>query len=198
MKTMSPTMEQQKKPMSMHPKKFALWLFIVSIIMMFAAMTSAYIVQKGDKEWVQIDLPAVLYINTVVLLLSSFTIQWAYRSAKRDNLQPMKTALLVTTILGVLFLVGQVVAYSTLQDLGVYFGRVEGRNNVAGDFFYVLTGLHGFHLVTGLIFLLIVVVSAFRYKVHSKSMTLIEMCTTYWHFLDLLWVYLFVFLLINH
>lgn len=198
MKTFSPTMEQQKRPMSMHPKKFALWLFIVSIIMMFAAMTSAYIVQKGDSDWAEIELPVILYINTAVLLLSSFTIQWAYRSAKKDNIQPMRTGLLITTLLGVLFVAGQFVTYFNLRSQGIFFGRVDGRNNVAGDFFYVLTGLHGFHLVTGLVFLIIVLVAAFRYKVHSKSMTLIEMCTTYWHFLDLLWVYLFVFLLINH
>lgn len=196
MKNVAIPMDQPKKTLAMNPKKFALWLFIVSIIMIFAAMTSAYIVRRGDGNWLVVQFPPIMYINTAVIMLSSVTMQWAYFSAKKDNLQPLKSALLVTTLLGLLFLVGQVISWQSLQHMGVFFGG-KG-SNPAGSFVYVLTGLHGFHLITGIIFLFIVLVAAFRYEVHSKNMNLIEMCTTYWHFLDVLWVYLFVFLLLNH
>lgn len=196
MKNLALEMEQPKKPMAMNPKKFALWLFIVSIVMIFAAMTSAYIVRKGEGNWLEVDMPAIMYVSTVVLLLSSASMQYAFYAAKKDNLQPMKSALLVTTLLGCLFLVGQVIGWQKLNQQGVFFGGEMA--NPGGSFMYVLTGLHGFHLITGIIFLLVVLFSAFSYKVHSKNLTLIEMCTTYWHFLDFLWVYLFVFLLIYH
>ena len=196
MKNIALQMEQPKKPLAMHPKKFALWLFIVSIVMIFAAMTSAYIVRKGEGNWLEVNIPPIMYINTAIIVLSSITMQWAYFSAKKDNLQPMKSALLVTTLLGILFVVGQFVSWSALKESQVFFGGPE--SNPAGSFVYVLTGLHGFHLITGVIFLFIVLISAFKYEVHSKNMVLIEMCATYWHFLDVLWVYLFVFLLLNH
>lgn len=199
MNNISFEMEQPKKPLAMNPKKFALWLFIVSIVMIFAAMTSAYIVRKGEGNWLIVDIPSIMYINTAIIIVSSITMHWAYLSAKRDNFQPLKSALLLTTVLGIVFIAGQIISWEKLHEAGVFFGG-NGKTaaNPAGSFVYVLTGLHGFHLVSGVIFLLIVLISAFRYEVHSKNMVLIEMCSIYWHFLDVLWVYLFVFLLLNH
>jgi cytochrome c oxidase subunit III len=196
MKNYTLQMDQPKKPLAMNPKKFALWLFIVSIVMIFAAMTSAYIVRRAEGNWLVVEIPSVFYINTAIIFLSSISMHWAFLSAKKDNLQPMKTGLLITTLLGVLFLAGQIIGWEHLDADKVFFGGTE--SNPGGSFMYVLTGLHGFHLVSGVIFLIVVLVSAFRYEVHSKSMLLIEMCTTYWHFLDALWIYLFVFLLLNH
>jgi len=196
MKNIALEMEQTKRPLAVNPKKFALWLFIVSIVMIFAAMTSAYIVRRADGNWIDFTIPAVFYFTTVIIILSSITMQWAYYSAKKDNLQPLKIALLLTTVLGIVFLLGQYMGWEDLQNQNVFFGGAE--SNPGGSFFYILTGLHGFHLITGIIFLVIVLIGAFRYKIHSKNLVLIEMCTTYWHFLDFLWVYLFFFLLLNH
>lgn len=176
----------------MHPKKFALWLFMVSSSMLFAAWTSAYIVRQGNGNWMIFDLPELFWINTAVILLSSVSMHWAFAAAKRDNIKAVQTGLAITLTLGVIFLVGQYFAWGQLVSNKVYF-----VGNPSGSFVYVLSGVHGLHIVSGLIFLLIVLVAAFRYKVHSKNRLTLEMCTTYWHFLDGLWLYLFVFLLLN-
>lgn len=187
--------QEPERPLSMNPKKFALWLFIVSILMLFAALTSAYIVRRADGNWLQFDLPFVLWINTFVIVLSSCTMQWAYLCAKRNELAKLKLAILITTGLGFAFLAGQFFAWEKLVEMNVFFGG--SSSNPAGSFLYVLTGLHGFHLISGIVYLLIVLSSSFHYKIHSKNLVQIEMCTTYWHFLDFLWIYLFVFLIIN-
>lgn len=184
--------EEQDRPLSMHPQKFALWLFLVTVVMIFAALTSAYIVRKGEGNWLDFDLPDLFYYTSGIILLSSITMQWAYYAAKKDNLDVVKIALSITSVLGVAFLVGQVYAWGNLVDIQVYF-----VGNPSGSFLYILTGLHGLHLISGIIFLIIVLISTFKYKVHSKSLTRIEMCATYWHFLDALWLYLFFFLSFN-
>jgi len=184
---------EPEQTLSMHPKKFALWLFIGTIVMMFAALTSAYIVKRGEGNWLDFQLPEIFYYTSGVIILSSITMQWAYYSARKDNLDFIKVALSLTTVLGIVFLVGQFLAWGTLVDYQVYF-----VGNPSGSFLYVLTGLHGLHLISGIIFLIIVLISTFRYKVHSKNMVRIEMCATYWHFLGVLWLYLFFFLSLNH
>lgn len=173
-----------------------LWLLIVSIVMMFAAFTSAYIVRREEGNWLEFDLPNILLINTVILVLSSVFMQWAYVSAKKDNVQNIRIALVLTIVAGVAFLVGQWTGWGELVDNQVFFGGSTA--NPSGSFLYVLTGVHAFHLVTGLVFLIIVVISALRYKVHSRNLTRIELCTIYWHFLGALWIYLYLFLVLNH
>lgn len=182
--------------LGMHPKKFAMWLFIVSIVMLFAALTSAYIVRRAEGNWLEFEMPPIFWINTCILLLSSVSMQWAYSAAKKDNLEILKIAIGITTLLGISFLVGQYWSWGELVKSKVFFGG--STSNPAGSFLYVLTGLHAFHLISGVIFLIIVLRATFTYKVHSKRLTQIEMCATYWHFLDILWVYLFIFLLFNH
>ncbi|WPP51509.1 cytochrome c oxidase subunit 3 [Catalinimonas niigatensis] len=185
--------EEPKQTLSMHPKKFALWLFIVTVVMIFAALTSAYIVRQSEGNWLDFELPQRLYITSGIIFLSSLSMHWAYISAKKDNLLSLKVSMFVTAILGIAFLGGQLLSWQDLVATDVYF-----VGNPAGSFLYVLTGLHGLHLVSGVIFLIVVLVNAFRYKIHAKSMDQIEMCATYWHFLDGLWLYLFLFLLLNH
>jgi cytochrome c oxidase subunit 3 len=185
--------EEAKKPLSMNPKKFAMWLFIVTVCMLFAAWTSAYIVKRAEAGWAEIEMPNQFYINSVIILISSFTMFWAQWAAKRDNIEMVKLSLSITTILGVSFLIGQWMAWGKLIEMNAHFTG----GNVSHSFLYVLTGIHGLHIVGGIVFLIIVLISTFRYKVHSKNMTQMEMCATFWHFLDVLWLYLFVFLLIN-
>jgi cytochrome c oxidase subunit III len=185
--------EEPKQTLSMHPKKFALWLFIVTVVMIFAALTSAYIVRQSEGNWLEFDLPQTIYITSGIILTSSITMQWSYFAAKNDNLMSLRLNTLITAFLGIAFLVGQYIVWQDLVAMDVYF-----VGNPAGSFMYVLTGLHGVHLISGVIFLILVTVNAFRYKVHSKSMDQIEMCATYWHFLDGLWLYLFLFLILNH
>jgi cytochrome c oxidase subunit III len=186
--------EEAKKTLSMHPKKFGLWLFMGSVTMLFAALTSAYIVRQAEGNWMLFDLPRLFWVNTVVILVSSMTMQWAYMSAKRDNLEKVKLALSITTILGVAFLVGQYLAWGQMVNANVYFVN-DRASAVSGSFVYVISGLHGLHIVSGVVFLIIVLIATFRFKTHSRNLPQIEMCTTYWHFLDGLWLYLFLFLL---
>ncbi len=184
--------EEARKPLSMNPKKFALWLFIVSVVMIFAALTSAYIVRQAEGDWLLFELPNLFWYTSGIIILSSATMHWALISARKDNLESVNIAVGLTSVLGILFLVGQFYGWSDLVKNSVYF-----VGNPSGSFVYVITGLHGLHLVSGVIFLLIVLGSTLRYKVHSKNLSLIEMCATYWHFLGGLWLYLFIFLLLN-
>jgi cytochrome c oxidase subunit 3 len=184
--------EEPKKTLSMHPKKFAMWLFIGSVTMLFASLTSAYIVRQAEGNWLYFELPSIFYTTTILILLSSVTMQWAYWSARKDNLERVRVLVAVTLVLGLAFVIGQVMGWGDLVGQRVYF-----VGNPAGSFLYVLTGLHGLHLVSAIIFLMVVLVAAFRYKIHSKSLAQLEMCTTYWHFLGGLWLYLFVFLLLD-
>ncbi len=186
--------EEAKKQNSMNPKKFALWLFIVSVCMLFGGWTSAYIVKRGEPGWSSFELPGEFWVNTGIMVLSSLTMVWAQRSARRDNLEQAKLALGITTLLGVAFLLGQWLAWGKMVAMNHYFAG--GGSNSSSSFIYVLTGFHGLHIVSGIIVLLIALLATFRYKVHSRNMLRMELCSTYWHFLGVLWLYLFVFLLL--
>jgi cytochrome c oxidase subunit III len=185
--------EGAEQPIAMHPKKFALWLFIVTVVMIFASLTSAYIVRQSEGNWLEFDLPEIFWYNSAIILLSSITLHWAYMSAKKDDLAKVRSGMILTSILGAIFLIGQWYSWGALVDRDVFF-----VGNPAGSFLYVFTGLHALHLISGVIFLIIVLISSFRYQVHSKNMDTMEMCVTYWHFLGGLWLYLFMFLLLNH
>ena len=184
--------EEPKKTLSMNPKKFMLWLFIATIVMLFAAMTSAYIVRKVEGNWLDFQMPSIFVSTTVIILMSSITMQWAYSLVRRDDLKKAKIAIGLTLVIGLLFLVGQVMGWNALVGTDVYF-----VGNPAGSFFYVFTGLHSFHLVAGLVFLIVAFMGIVKYKIHSRNMVTIEMCVTFWHFLGGLWLYLYIFLLLN-
>jgi len=184
---------RDRKESSVNPKKFIVWLFIVTIVMLFAALTSAYLVKQGEGNWLHFQLPDMFWITSGIILLSSISNQLAYRAAKNDHISSIKIYLLITLFFGLAFLVGQYQSWKELVSQDVFF-----VGNPAGSFIYVLTGLHALHLTSGIIFLLIVLYSAFRFKIHSKNLIRIEMSTTYWHFLGALWLYLFFFLYIYH
>jgi cytochrome c oxidase subunit III len=186
--------EEARQPLAMHPKKFALWLFIATVVMLFGAWTSAYIVKRADTGWAEIVMPWHFYVNSAIIVLSSITLLVAIRAARRDNLDLLKIMISVTVVLGLAFLAGQLLAFQELVALNEYFTG----GNVSHSFIYVLTGAHGVHVVSGVIFLIVVFTSTLRYKVHSKRMDQLEMSATYWHFLGILWLYLFVFILINN
>lgn len=182
-----------EQPISMHPKKFALWLFLVTVVMIFAALTSAYIVRQAEGNWLEYELPEIFWVTSGIVILSSIALHVAYYAAKKDNFLGLRIGMVLTVFLGIAFLVGQWYSWVALVDREVFF-----VGNPAGSFLYVFTGLHALHLVSGVIFLIIVLISTFRYKVHSQAMNTLEMATTYWHFLGGLWLYLFLFLLLNH
>ena len=183
--------EEPQKPLSMAPKKFGMWLFLVSVFMLFMSLTSAYIVRQADGNWTIFDLPSMFWLTTVVILLSSVTMQWAYFAAKKDNMSTTRLMVTLTFVLGVVFLVGQFYGWKELV-----LDRVYLVGNPSGSFVYVITGLHGLHIISALVYVAILLVAVGRGKVHSGRLLSIEMCATYWHFLGVLWLYLFVFLLL--
>lgn len=183
----------EKEPaetLAMDPKKFILWLFLVSIIMLFASQSSAYLVRRAEGNWLEFEMPEIFWYSSAVLLISSIAMQWAYFSAKKDQFKQLKIAISITFVLGLAFLWMQFEGWKQLVAMNVYF-----VGNPSGSFFYVFTGLHGFHIITGLIVLLFALIAAFKLNVHAKNLRRIQICATYWHFLDILWLYLFVFLL---
>lgn len=186
-------LEEPEETLSMNPKKFILWLFIVSIIMLFAAMTSAYLVRRAEGNWLEYTIPAVFSYSSFVMVLSSLTMQGAYMAAKKDNFSGLRIGITLTFVLGIAFLYMQFQGWVQLVDQNVFF-----VGNPAGSFMYIFTGLHGFHLISGLIVLLFGLVAAFRLKIHAKSLNQLEIATAYWHFLDVLWLYLFFFLVYFH
>lgn len=179
--------------LSMNPKKFLLWLAIVSIIMMFAAFTSAYLVRRAEGNWLEFNIPVIFTYSSIVLLISSISMHLAYWAAKKDRFLLLRSAISITFALGIGFLVMQVIGWGELTRNNVFL-----VGNPSGSFFYVLSGLHGLHIISALIVLIFALVAAFSMKIHAKRLNQMEMCVTYWHFLDLLWLYLFFFLLYNN
>lgn len=187
------TIEEPEETLSMNPKKFIMWLFIVSIIMLFAAMTSAYLVRRAEGNWLEYTIPSIFSYSTAVLLFSSLTMHLAYTAAKKDNFGLMRLAISITFVAGIAFLYMQFQGWIDLVDQKVFF-----VGNPAGSFMYVFTGLHAFHLISGLIVLLFALKAAFQLTIHAKSLDQIEVAATYWHFLDVLWLYLLAFLIYFH
>lgn len=137
-------------------------------------------------------MPSWFYVSTVVIVASSVTMQMAYSAARRNQLARLRTLVWVTLVLGIVFLGLQWAGWVELVD-----NRVHPIGNPSGSLVYLLSGFHGLHIISALIFVGVVLNSVAREEVHSGKMVQMEMCTTYWHFLGILWVYLFLFLLIN-
>ncbi len=184
--------EEAKWPMGMNPRKFGMWLFLATVTMLFAAWTSAYIVRRAEGNWLYFELPQLFWITSVIIVLSSLTMIWASRSARSDNVSGLRSGLVATLVLGILFLVGQVLGWGEMVKSSAYL-----VGNPSGSFVYVLTGVHGVHIVSAIIFLAVVTFRTFRLRESSQNMFALEMCATYWHFLGGLWLYLFIFLLLN-
>lgn len=177
--------EQQNR---MHPHKFALWVAIGSIIMMFAGLTSAYIVKSSQANWETVETPKAFWLSTLAIILSSVTIQVSLRSFKQREMQKSRMWLVVTTVLGIAFVWLQWEGFQYLWQSGV---RFQGAS--AGQFLYIIAGLHALHVLGGIIALLVNVIKAYFGKTKNYSSVPLEIVSTYWHFVDILWLYLLLF-----
>ncbi len=185
--TMSPQIKEKAR-------KFLLWIGIVSIAMMFAGLTSGYIVRRQTGTWMQFDLPFTFWISTAIILISSISMNWVVQLVRKDSLKMLSTAVLVTFLLGIAFGVFQFISWAILISKNIYF---TGPGSYAsGSYLYVICALHLCHILGGLIALGVVYVKALRQKYSSDNHLGIKLCAIYWHFLDVLWVYLFLFMLI--
>jgi cytochrome c oxidase subunit 3 len=173
--------------------KLLLYVSIGSIVMAFAGLTSAYVVTKGSGAGLTFDLPSVFYYSTAIILMSSLTINMALVAARKNNYQQITTWLVITFVLGIGFMITQYTAWSELYLNKIYFaGR---QSNAAGSFLYVITGLHVAHLMGGLLYLIGVIVRSTKQQFNAENHLKLKLCAIYWHFLDALWIYLFIFLL---
>ncbi len=176
----------------MHPYKMVLYAGLGSIVMMFAGLTSAYIVKKSQANWLDFELPKVFIASTIVILLSSFTIQMAVKKAKEGLQNSYRGFLTVTAILGVVFMILQLQGFMALQANNI--ALTGPRSNSAASFLFVITTLHLLHVLGGLIALIGVSSRSFSVKNTLDNTLPVELLSTYWHFVDILWIYLFVFL----
>jgi cytochrome c oxidase subunit 3 len=187
---MATVSDQQRK--RIHPHKFSLWVGMASILMMFAGFTSAYIVKRNDgNNWLEFTLPPVFWYSTAVILLSSFTIFLATKAFKDRNMARYRVLITTTAALGVLFAVLQWTGFEYLQSHGV---KLIGNNsNPAGSFLGVITGVHILHVLGGVVVLIVLFARAYSSTKKSYSSVPIEVASTYWHFVDAIWIYLFIF-----
>lgn len=185
----SPSGDRGKK--KMHPHKFTLWVAIGSIVMMFAGLTSAFIVKSNQTGWVPVVMPKVFWASTAAMLISSITLQIALRSFKQREMRQYRLFIGVTLLLGLAFVALQWMGFQQLWAQQVTF-----RGAGAGQFLYVIFGLHALHVAGGIIALLVMLIKAFAGKIKLYSSIPVEVAATYWHFVDLLWIYLLVFFLV--
>jgi len=161
---------------------------IVSVLMFFMALASAFLVRKGGADWVPVRIPALLWFNTVVLVGSSGTLELARKRLGNSDVLGFRKFWTVTTVLGVAFLIGQVVAWRVLVKEGIYLA-----SNPASSFFYIFTGAHGLHLIGGVAALIYVARRNFDAAQVTRSVAA-EVTSYYWHFMDALWLFLLALL----
>jgi len=178
--------EQQRQ--RIHPHKFTLWVAIGSIVMMFAGLTSAFIVKSNQASWQTIAMPKIFWYSTAVILVSSLAMQIALRSFKQRDMHRYRSLMAVTLTLGIAFVVMQWFGFQQLWRTGIQF-----KGSGAGQFLYVIAGLHGLHVLGGVVALLMMVARSLFGKIKLYGSVPVEVMATYWHFVDVLWIYLFIF-----
>ncbi|MBD2751879.1 cytochrome c oxidase subunit 3 [Spirosoma validum] len=184
------------------PFRFMVWLGIASSVMIFTMLLIAYIIRQTGSGWRDVKLPGVFLVSTVVILLSSFTLNNAIQAFHHERFNNYRTNLGTTLVLGTLFMLLQGWGWRQMIRAGVTL-----EDNPAGGFIYIISGIHLIHILIGIIFLIIMLAEALRrrpyidsfvYSVNPPNRLKIRLITLYWHFVDILWIGLFVFLLIHH
>ncbi len=171
--------------------QLGMWAFLATVAMLFAGFTSAILVRREATDWDSVPLPGLLWINTALLLGSSLTLEGARLLARRERWQAFKSWLSFTLLLGLTFVIGQVGAWQQLAAQGVFL-----PSNPYASFFYILTGLHGLHLIGGILALGYLLARALQSDLTTGFTKALKVCTTYWHFVGGLWLYLFLLLLV--
>jgi cytochrome c oxidase subunit 3 len=179
------------EPQRIHPHRFIMWIAIGSIVMMFAGMTSAYIVKKNQGNWLAIELPVVFWYSTAVILASSVTMYLANSALQAGKTSFYKTLITITAILGVVFISMQWEGFKDLETRGI--ALIGPQSNSASSFLFVITGLHMLHVLGGVIALLFTFFKSFGVQEGQTNLVPTQIVATYWHFVDVLWIYLFIF-----
>ena len=184
--------EKILNPNKIRAKKMMLLFSLLSITMTFAGLTSAYIVSKGRPDWlVDFELPELFFYSTFILLLSSVSIQVSkYNLNKNKANRDVLIWLILTLLLGIIFVFFQLYAFKSLIEQGYYFSGAQ--STITTSFIYVLTFLHAVHLFAGIIVLFFLIFNTAKNKYQLNKLGF-NLGVTFWHFLDILWLYLFLF-----
>ncbi|WP_431166708.1 cytochrome c oxidase subunit 3 [Tenacibaculum halocynthiae] len=185
------TLQEELKTAKRKSAKPMLWISMISMVMFFAGLTSAYVVSMNREDWVTFDLPQAFYISTILIILSSITLFLSHKTLKKNNLKASFMLLLVTFILGLGFIWYQYVGFNQLKEVGLYFTGPE--STVSTSFIIGITFMHVLHLIAGVVVLLVVIYNHFKKKYSSTDMLGFELGAIFWHFVDVLWIYLFFF-----
>jgi len=180
--------DQKRK---IHPHKFTLWVAIGSILMMFAGLTSAFIVKRSQVNWLMLDIPFIFWYSTVAILTSSVAIQLSLKALKQRNMIGYRRWLVITAVLGIVFLVLQIIGFIQFGDQDVKL--IGAGSNASYSFLLAISGLHGLHVLGGVITLIVIAIRAVSISKRNYSSVPLEIAATYWHFVDVLWIYLFIF-----
>ena len=173
--------------------KLILLFAMISMTMMFAGLTSAFVVSKSRTDWLKdFQLPTAFFYSTIAIVGCSVTFHLAKKAIQKNNQSRTTTFLLATLALGIMFVILQFVGFQQIVNNGYYF--TGSGSSITTTFLYVVTVVHLIHLAGGLISLLIIIYNHFKQKYNSSQTLGIELGAMYWHFLDILWVYLFLFL----
>lgn len=180
-------------PLPLGAYKIAIWIAIISISMLFLALTVVMVARAtGANDWVHTAVPSILYFNTFILLASSFTFELSKRALRREDAKRFVRWLYFTTGLGLAFVAGQLIAWKQLSDRGIYL-----TTNTSSSFLYLLTAAHGLHLLGGIIGLFYLVLRTRKILANPRKRIAVEITSIYWHFMDVLWIYLFVLLVVK-
>jgi cytochrome c oxidase subunit 3 len=187
-----------------HPQKFALWLAMASMTMFFAALTSALLLKKGDfRSWEGFKLPNIFLYSTIVVIALSSAMQLSLHFYKKSKFLAFRGLLLLSFVLGLTFLGLQLKGWQILTAMGLPL-----TGNLSGSFIYLITAMHGFHLAVGLGVLLVFLIFAIRSRkdplyelrniINPKRQLNLELLVSFWHYIDAVWVYLYIFFYINY
>jgi cytochrome c oxidase subunit 3 len=168
-----------------------LWVSMISMVMFFAGLTSAYVLSMERDDWVTFDLPNAFYISTVLIVASSFTLMLSQRFIKQDKREMSLFLVVITFFLGIGFIWQQYVGFNELKALGLYF---TGKGSTVSTSFIIgITLMHVLHLIAGVLVLLVVIYNHFKYKYKPNDLLGFELGALFWHFVDVLWIYLILF-----
>ena len=168
-----------------------LWISMISMVMFFAGLTSAYVISMKREDWVNFGLPDAFYISTALIVVSSLTLILSQRFLKQDKRQLSLLLVVITFFLGIGFVWQQYVGFNELKSVGLFFTGPE--STVSTSFIIGITFMHVLHLLAGIIVLFVVIYNHFKYKYNSDEMLGFELGAILWHFVDVLWIYLILF-----
>ncbi|MDA9627561.1 cytochrome c oxidase subunit 3 [Flavobacteriaceae bacterium] len=168
-----------------------LWVSMISMVMFFAGLTSAYVISMRRDDWVTFELPDAFYISTVLIILSSITISISQRLIKKEKRELSIAFLLITFALGIAFVWQQYAGFEDLRSAGLFF--TGPTSTVSTSFIIGITLMHALHVFAGIIVLLVVIYNHFNHKYTSDDLLGFELGAIFWHFIDVLWIYLFFF-----